>query len=300
MKFPLDSQQHVPNSSTLEPQDPGLPWLSTSRNFILRQIINSDKFSIKTNQTLVSYFLINKFNLSKMDPNPTQENHSNQMTQTKNQVYSIFTGGYDSHLKQWSSDLTAPKTLIRDYGEIHKTQITRIKASPDHKYIFTTGSDKILLQWRLANGSLYHDWGVILKEQWDGVMSMEITKNSKFLFIGSTYGQILQYKIRTLKLKKDYGEAFRDRRVLAMVSTSDSKYLFACGICAVIQFDVKNASVVKSYFGINHGNIFCMCLTPDDKFLFNTSEDRRFKQFALCEQDSKGIVYFLRIRGKGS
>ena len=117
----------------------------------------------------------------------------------KNQKY-LFTTDEDGVLKQWDIE---EKKLIKEYGEIHSSQINSQSAKIDGQYFITSDVDGFLKQWDIEQQNLIKDYGEINSSQ---IKSQSAKNDAQYIITSDVDGYLKQLDIEQQNLIKDYGE----------------------------------------------------------------------------------------------
>jgi hypothetical protein len=110
------------------------------------------------------------------------------------------------------------------------------------------------------------------------IKSMAITADDRYLFTSDSWnGTVKQFRVSDGRMIKDHGQLFHDgiRKkfispggIKSMVTTPDSKYLFAASVRGQLkQMCIESQEVVHDYGKIHGSHISCLQTTRDSKYL---------------------------------
>jgi WD40 repeat protein len=190
----------------------------------------------------------------------TGEIHS--MVQTSGKNY-LFLSDCNGSVKQL--DVKKQKVL-RDYGKHHILN-TFIAITSDDRYLYT--SDFLvggwLKQFSVRSGKMIKYWGSTFH---DGVSSMIITPDNKWLFAGNYDEHLEQISIDSQQKVHDYGK-IHDSEICCMQTTRDSKWLITGFYDGHIKrISVENREVAKDFGQVCDGQITAMKIMADGEKLF--------------------------------
>jgi WD40 repeat protein len=106
--------------------------------------------------------------------------------------------------------------------------IKSIAITSNDKYLFTSdlAENGHVKQLSVRNGQLIKDYGQNFGD--NGVLSIILTSDNKWLFSGSSKGHLKQISLETQQVVHDYGK-IHDTYNMCLETTRDSKWLiFAC------------------------------------------------------------------------
>ena len=111
---------------------------------------------------------------------------------------------------------------------------------------------------------------------------MAITADNRYLFVGSLYlGDVKQFRVSDGSMIKHY-RGVCDGGVRSMITTPDSKYLFAGGEHGTIeQICPESQEVVHNYGKIHDYSISCLQTSRDSKYLITGSFDGCVKRMSI-------------------
>ena len=158
--------------------------------------------------------------------------------------------------------------MQKDYGQIH-SDIRSIVLTPDDKYLFTGDYQKgIIKQWSINDQELVKIYERVFT---DGVTSLFITLDGKYLFVGGQFGKLKQFDIISQQEVKNYGKVMSSS-YLSMDCTKQSNFLYICDDNGHLsKFSIKNFKLEQNFYKIGSDNTFCISLLKNDTELLISS-----------------------------
>ena len=158
------------------------------------------------------------------------------ITPTVDKKY-LFVGDDSGYLKQIS---LRTQRLIHDYGKPGNI-IYSAATTSDNKYLFVNFCD-LVSQYQIDSREVVKDYIFDLD-----ILSIKVTPDSKYLFMGGRGGTLLQLCIDSRKVIKNYGE-ISDQNIWSMAVTKDSNFLVTGGFDNwEFKIDITSQRVVKEF-----------------------------------------------------
>ena len=156
--------------------------------------------------------------------------------------------------------------IITDFGKPFNVGVTRIKKTPDDKYLYIGYKDGSLHQWSLEDNKIVFDFGKIHKEK---ISILEITKNGEYMIAVSFdhFGKFIQWRVKDNVFLKEYKKK-KIKYNKEIVFTSDSKRMYISCSDYQKEIEMNEMKVIKNHGFITLNKVNIMKLTSDDKTQF--------------------------------
>ena len=186
------------------------------------------------------------------------------------------------------------KELIIRQG--HRDEIKMIKYSPDGKYIYTAGADKLIKKWDVNNGiDVITYYG-----HESGVNCLEITPDGNKLLSGDASGKIIIWDLQKNTIIKKI--AAHSGAVNIIKLTPDlSNFVSGSADMLIKVWDINNAELIKTIEGFT-GEIKSFGISPDGKLMMSGGQRSNDAEFLLIDLE-KGVIIddaMKHVKGAGA
>lgn len=140
---------------------------------------------------------------------------------TNSKDYSIITSSRDRNLNSWE----VSNSRNSNFQLVNKSKdswVNSMNITPDGKTLFCANFD-YLKQWCLESNKVLKDFGKMPDNK--VIRRVQITPDSKYLFIGFYDSHIEQWDLKYNKLIKNYGKT-HDNYLICMKISNDGMQLF--------------------------------------------------------------------------
>lgn len=200
-------------------------------------------------------------------------------------------------LQQYS---IAKQKVIHDYGEqiSINTYFSKLctSATANNKYQFVIDDKGFVSQWDIRDQKL-------LKEYTNHELNVQSpytkisTSDSRFLFLSSFGGKLVQLNIEERKVEKDYGK-IHSNTIRSMAVTYDNIYQFTSDASGnVKQWEIAKQTLIQDY-GQVHSSIHSIVVSIDSQYLFTSDNSGYLKQWDISKQteERQGTLNQLELK----
>ena len=183
--------------------------------------------------------------------------------------------------------------LLDKQSECEGMIVENIGNSQPSNYLFIGFKNGTLKRWDINKKKIINNYGQIFTVGKTGILSMAITKDSKYLFLGdgnkdhvendAQSGTLIKWDVQKEEIVKIHKNT-HSRGILSMAITSDNQYLFTLGR-ELKQWDITSDSQLKNYgFPLENEavNLLCHTSSADNLISLGLTSDNKFQLTGLA------------------
>ena len=186
------------------------------------------------------------------------------------------------------------KELIIRQG--HRDEIKMVKYSPDGKYIFTAGADKLIKKWDVNNGIDI----VTFYGHKSGVNCLEVSPDGNILFSGDNDGTIIIWDLQNNKALKKIS-AHSGAVNIIQLTPDNSSFVSGSADMLIKVWDINTAELKQTIEGFT-GEIKSIGISPDGKRLMSGGQKPNDAEFLLIDIEKGEIIdnAIKHVKGAGA